>query len=283
MSAQVQSHFRRMALDGKQIEVALHMAEDARGVILLLHEALGSVAYWRDFPRKLAAAAGANVLLYSRPGHGNSEGPLEERNPGYYLRQTEVVIPELLDRFGVDAAIVYGHSEGASIAMLFAAQSNRAKSLILESPFVVAEANSAQHIARMAAAYRGSKLQERLALYHRDADEVFYAWVGWATGLMPGISLPQALLNQIDCPVLVLQGENDVFGSTVHREALRAALPAVEFELFANTGHLLHREQTEPVLNRVARFLNTQGPLAYLTQLPNPPNLIPPNLIEEQL
>jgi pimeloyl-ACP methyl ester carboxylesterase len=274
MRAQVQSQSRRLALDGKQIEVALHTAEDARGTILLLHEALGSVAYWKDFPQKLAAAASANVLLYSRPGHGHSDGPLEERNPDYYLRQTGIVIPELLDRFGVDAAIVYGHSEGAAIAMLFAAQSRRAQSLILESPFVVAEAASAESIAGMAAAYRGSKLQERLALYHRDADEVFYAWADWATGMAPGIPLPHALLNQIDCPVLVLQGENDVFGSTVHREALRAALPAVEFELFANTGHLPHREQTEPLLNRVARFLTAPGPLAVQVQPPNPPSLL---------
>jgi pimeloyl-ACP methyl ester carboxylesterase len=278
MRAQVQSQFRRLALDGKQIEVALHTAEDTRGTILLLHEALGSVAYWRDFPEKLAAATGANVLLYSRPGHGYSEGPLEERNPDFYLRQTGIVIPELLDRFGVDAAIVYGHSEGAAIAMLFARQSDRARALILESPFVVVEPNSAEHIASMAAAYRGSKLQERLALYHRDADEVFYAWADWATGLTPGIPLPHTLLNQIKCPVLVLQGENDIFGSIVHREALRAALPAVEFELFANTGHLPHREQTEPVLNRAVRFVTALGPLEHPGQ---PPYL--PSFIEEQL
>jgi pimeloyl-ACP methyl ester carboxylesterase len=278
MSEKVQSQFRCLELDGKQIEVALHTVEDASGTILLLHEALGSVAYWRDFPEKLSAAAGANVLLYSRPGHGESEGPLEERNPDYYLRQTGVVIPELLEQFGVDAAIVYGHSEGAAIALLFAAQSDRARSLILESPFVVAEASSAEHIAGMAAAYRGGRLQERLALYHRNADEVFYAWTDWATSLKPGIPLPLALLKQIDCPVLVLQGENDVFGSTVHREALRAALPAVEFEVFANTGHLPHREQAQLVLNRIARFLTVSGPLEYPGQPP-----LPPRLIEEQL
>jgi pimeloyl-ACP methyl ester carboxylesterase len=278
MRARVQSQFQCLTLDGKQVEVALHTAEGARDTILLLHEALGSVTYWRDFPEKLAAATGANVLLYSRPGHGDSEGPPEERNASYYLRQTGIVIPELLDRFGVDAAIVYGHSEGACIAMLFAAQSLRVRSLILESPFVVAERNSAEHIAGMAAAYRGSKLQERLALYHRDADQVFYAWVHWATGQAPGMPLSLASLNQIKCPVLVLQGENDVFGSSVHREVLQVALPAAEFELFANTGHLPHREQTEPVLNRVARFTTAPGPFAY----PGQP-LKPTSLIEELL
>lgn len=274
MNAQVQSQFRNLELDGKQIEVALHTAENARRTILLLHEALGSVAYWKDFPEKLAASVGANVLLYSRPGHGNSEGPLEERNPDYYLRQTGIVIPELLDRFGVETAIVYGHSEGAGIAMLFAAQSDRVQSLILESPFVVAEASAAEHIARIAAAYTGSKLQERLALYHRNADEVFYSWVDWATGLTPENSLPQALLNQIECPVLVLQGEDDAFGSIVHREALQAALHDVEFELFSNTGHLPHREQTEPVLSRIARFIVAPGPLEPPGQPPHPPSLI---------
>jgi pimeloyl-ACP methyl ester carboxylesterase len=194
------------------------------------------------------------------------------------MRQTRIVIPELLDRFGVEDAIVYGHSEGASIAMLFAALSGRARSLILESPFVVAEASSAEHIVRMAAAYQGSKLQERLALYHHDADGVFHAWADWAIGPWPETLLPRELLNQIKCPVLVLQGENDVFGSTVHREALRAVLPAVEFELFAHTGHLPHREQTEPVLNRVARFLTEPDHFSY----PGQP-CFPPNLIEEQL
>ena len=274
MREQVKSHHRHMVLDGKQVEVAQHTVENARCTVLLLHEALGSVAYWRDFPKKLAAAADVNVLLYSRTGHGASEGPLEERNPDYYLRQTGVVIPELLDRFGLDTAIAYGHSEGAAIAMLFAAQSDRAQSLILESPFVVAEASSAEHIARMAAAYRGSKLQERLALYHRDADRVFYAWADWATGITSDNTVPRTLLNQIECPVLVLQGENDAFGSTVHREALRAALPAVEFELFPNTGHLPHREQTEPVLSRVARFIAAPGPLEFPGQPPHPPSLI---------
>jgi pimeloyl-ACP methyl ester carboxylesterase len=278
MKAKMQSQLQHVVLDGKQIEVALVTAQDARGTILLLHEALGSVAYWRDFPHKLAAATGANVLLYSRPGHGNSEGPLEDRNPDYYLRQTGIVIPELLDRFGVDAAIVYGHSEGSGIAMLLASQSDRVQSLILESPFVVAEATYAEHVVRMAGMYRGSRLQERLALYHRDADEVFYAWAGWATGSTPEIPLPHALLNQIKCPVLVLQGENDVFGLTGHREALRAALPAVEFELFANTGHLPHREQTELVLSRVARFLAAPGPIEFPGRPPHPPSLI-----EEQL
>jgi len=274
MNPQVQSQSRNLELDGKQIEVALYAAEDARCTILLLHEALGSVAYWKDFPEKLAAAVGANVLLYSRPGHGNSEGPLEERNPDYYLRQTGIVIPELMDQFGVETAIVYGHSEGAGIAMLFAAQSDRAQSLILESPFVVAEASAAEHIARTAAAYRGSKMQERLALYHRDADEVFFAWADWAMGLTSENSVPLALLNQIGCPVLVLQGEDDAFGSIVHREALQAALHNAEFELFANTGHLPHREQTEPVLSRIARFIVAPGPLELPGQPPHPPSLI---------
>jgi pimeloyl-ACP methyl ester carboxylesterase len=251
-----------VAVDGRKLEVAYLAVPSARGTVLLLHEALGSVSYWRDFPARLALATGHNVLHYSRPGHGNSDGPLEERTVAHYLRQTQSVIPALLAHFGVTDPVLYGHSEGAGIAMLYAATTRNARALILESPYVVQEQSTLAHIRRMAAAYPGSRLQERLAQYHRHADTVFQSWAAWAVQFEVEEFFPRTLLEKIACPVLLLQGRNDEFGVAVHAAALRVALPRLEHELFENTGHLPHREVTDRLLSRVARFLNPSHPPA---------------------
>jgi pimeloyl-ACP methyl ester carboxylesterase len=255
MSEALLSRFMQLPLGGRSIEVAAHTLPSASSTILLLHEALGSVSYWKDFPQKLALATGANVLLYSRPGHGNSEGPLEPRGKEHYLRQIEVVIPALLRRFSIDCPVVYGHSEGAGIAMLYAASSNPVKALIVESPFVIPEKSASRVVEKMAAEYPGSKLQSRLGQYHQDPDAVFHAWVRWASAQPEDISLLQHILPRIACPVLVLQGANDEFGADTHLRAIQSILPGVQNETFSNTGHLPHREATDLLLNRVVLFL----------------------------
>jgi pimeloyl-ACP methyl ester carboxylesterase len=262
MHSLVHAEVEFVQVDGRRIEAAYHTVPSACGTVFLLHEALGSVSYWRDFPSRLAQATGHNVLLYSRPGHGNSDGPLEERTVAHYLRQTETVIPALLAHFGVTDPVLYGHSEGAGIAMLYAATTRTAKALILESPYVVQEQSTLAHIRRMAAAYPGSRLQQRLAQYHRHADNVFQSWAAWAVQFEVEEFFPRTLLEKIACPVLLLQGRNDEFGAAAHAAALRVALPRLEHELFENTGHLPHREVTDRLLSRVARFLNSPHPSA---------------------
>jgi pimeloyl-ACP methyl ester carboxylesterase len=255
LSTDLRSQSDLVPLLGRSVEAALHQHPAASDTILLLHEALGSVTYWKDFPEKLALATGTNVLLYSRAGQGNSEGPLPPRNRESYLREAQEVIPALLEYFQVDRPIVYGHSEGAGLAMLYAGSSQRAKMLILESPFVVALESSHRLIQNMAANYPGSRLQQRLALYHQDADAVFASWVAGIDTLHENESPFEDFLPRISCPVLVLQGANDEFGTTRHLDALLSALPQVEHETFADTGHLPHRQQTEAVLDRVSRFI----------------------------
>lgn len=258
----VKSHSLHLEVGGKSIEVAWHQASPSTGTILLLHEALGSVSYWKNFPQKLAQATGCNVLLYSRPGHGNSEGPLEPRNDEHYLRQIHDVIPTLLQHFSVDCPIVYGHSEGAAIAILYAGAVRKVQALILESPYVIPRRETYEVIAKMAAAYPGSKLQEKLSAYHQEADAVFHSWVNWATALDVDDYPLRRFLANIDCPVLVLQGANDDFGTTDQLQAIQDAVPGLEYESFSDAGHLPHREKTDPLLNRVARFLTGTHRLA---------------------
>jgi pimeloyl-ACP methyl ester carboxylesterase len=245
-----------LSLDGKSAEVAYHSLPSAHGTILLLHEALGSVSYWKQFPHKLAVASNYNVIAYSRAGHGNSEGPLAKRTDEYYLRQVNSVIPTLLDHFSVADPVLYGHSEGAGISLLYAASSNRIRALILESPFVVSTNAAAELIEKMAAAYPGSKLQERLAHYHQHPDEVFASWTQWAATLGDEVFPLRDFLPKIQCPVLVLQGARDEFGTSLQLAALQAAIPNLQHETYPDTGHLPHKEQTDRVLQRVSQFVS---------------------------
>jgi pimeloyl-ACP methyl ester carboxylesterase len=250
-----------VSLLGQSIEVALHQHPSASDTILLLHEALGSVAYWKDFPEKLALATGANVLLYSRAGQGNSEGPIAPRNRDSYLREVNEVIPALVEHFQVNRPVLYGHSEGATLGMLYAAISQRVKMLILESPFVIAQESSRRHILGMASAYSGSHLQQRLAQYHRDPDAVFSAWVSGVGEFSDGESPLGDFIARISCPVLVLQGAHDEFGTKRHLDAILAVLPDAQHETFPDAGHLPHRQKTDAVLERVSGFLANHSKL----------------------
>ena len=252
----LQTQHLHLSLDGRSLEVAYHSVPAAHGTILLLHEALGSVSYWKQFPHNLAQATSYNVIAYSRAGHGNSEGPLPHRTDDHYLRQINTVIPALLAHFNVADPVLYGHSEGSGIALLYAASSRPIRALIVESPFVISTAAAGELIAKMSAAYPGSKLQERLAHYHQHPDDVFNAWTSWASTLGGELFPLKDFLPRITCPVLVLQGANDEFGTSIQLAALQAALPNLQHETCPDTGHLPHKEQTARVLQRVSQFLS---------------------------
>jgi len=256
MSDEGQGDFTWLNVGGKSFEVSLCGPSCAQHTIVLLHEALGSVSYWKDFPGKLAAATGCEVLAYSRAGHGNSQGPLEPRSVEYYRNQVEVILPALLRHFGVRSPILYGHSEGAGIALLYAAeQPQNVRAVIAEAPIVTAEARSRERIGEIAAAYPSSELGRKLARYHRDADAVFQSWIA-------GVATPQMLqfpldryLPKIVCPILVLQGSDDEFGGAVQLQTIQKYLTHAQCEVLVGAGHLLHREKTELVLEKVRNFL----------------------------
>lgn len=256
---------------GKQIEVAYYAAPQPRGLILLLHEALGSVSYWRDFPDQLVRATGCHVLSYSRPGHGNSEGPLEERDREHYERQVDEVIPALLAAYGATDPILYGHSEGAAIAMLYAASGRPVRALILESPHLKPEKDVYKYIQDLINNYAGSRLQSGLGKYHRDADSVFSHWAEWVLRMNVEDYFPRESLSRIRCPVLVLQGDHDEFGTRSHMEVLRQYLPDLQLHVFAGAGHLPHREQSDALLAQVAQFLTKEETLHPVTSTQESP------------
>lgn len=241
---------------GQQLETRHIAVARPRGAIVLLHEALGSVSHWRDFPDRLAERCQMNVLLYSRLGHGQSEGPPAKRSRRYFEHQSLEVLPALLAEFAIQQPVLLGHSEGAAIALIYAAhQAKKTRALVLESPILRLEPASAAGMALAERAWRETDFRERLARHHRDPDAVFAAWLSIRESDSL-LSLPlEAHLPPVRRPLLVLQGEHDEYATSLQTDALQPLAPQMRLLRLPDTGHTPHREQPEVVLHEIEEFL----------------------------
>ncbi len=246
-----------LSIAGTQLETRHITIPHSRGTIVLLHEALGSVSHWRNFPDRLAEHCEMNVLLYSRLGHGRSEGPPAKRSRRYFEQQSLEVLPALLAAFAIERPVLFGHSEGAAIALIYAASHpENARALVLESPILGAEPASAAGMALAERAWRETDFRERLARHHRDPDAVFAAWLSIRDSDTL-LSLPlETHLPPVRCPVLVLQGEHDEYATSLQTDALRPLAPQMRFVRLPEIGHTPHREQPELVLGLIRDFLS---------------------------
>jgi pimeloyl-ACP methyl ester carboxylesterase len=243
-------------LETKHIAVPNSRAASMAGTIVLLHEALGSVSHWRDFPERLAERCEMNVLLYSRLGHGQSEGPPARRSRRYFEQQSLEVLPALLAQFAIERPVLLGHSEGAAIALIYAARHpENVRALVLESPILRVEPASATGMALAERAWRETDFRERLARHHRDPDAVFAAWLSIRESDSL-LSLPlEAHLPPVRCPLLVLQGEHDEYATSLQTDALRPLAPQMRVVHLPDNGHTPHREHPEMVLELIESFL----------------------------
>jgi pimeloyl-ACP methyl ester carboxylesterase len=248
---------------GGRVETEHIAVTHPRGTIVLLHEALGSVSHWRDFPQRLAERCGMNVLVYSRLGHGQSEGSPSIRSRDYYEQQSLEVLPALLAHFGVERPVLLGHSEGAAIALIYAAQTaahtakhpNTVRALVLESPILHAEPAALAGMAMAEAAWRTTDFREKLARHHRDPDAVFHAWLSIRESDSL-LSLPlEQHLPPLRCPVLMIQGELDEYATSGQADALRPLAARMKLVRLSGVGHTPHREQPELVIEEIAAFL----------------------------
>jgi pimeloyl-ACP methyl ester carboxylesterase len=241
---------------GRRLETLHIITPRSRGTIVLLHEALGSVSHWRDFPERLAACCGMDVLLYSRLGHGQSEGPPEPRSRGYYEQQSLEVLPALLAHFAIERPVLFGHSEGAAIALIYTAMHpEKVRALVLESPILRAEPAAAAGMALAERAWRETDFRERLSRHHRDPDAVFSAWLSIRESDSLLTWPLEAHLPPVRCPLLVIEGEHDEYATSLQAEALRPLAPQMRLIRLVDTGHTPHREQPELVLDEIAGFL----------------------------
>jgi pimeloyl-ACP methyl ester carboxylesterase len=245
-----------LVVDGRRLEIATIAGDASRDAIVLLHEGLGSVAMWRDFPRALSARTGRSVVAYSRYGYGDSEVLREPREPEYMHHEAFVVLPALLDALGLAHPVLFGHSDGGSIAVLHAsAHPDRARALVLEAPHVFVEELTVTSIAAAKEAYASTDLREKLARYHADVDATFRGWNDiWLDSRFRAWDITAAL-DRVRVPVLLLQGADDEYGSRAQLDAIAARVPQVETVVLERCGHSPHRDRRDAVLDRCATFL----------------------------
>ncbi len=231
---------------------------DQAPTLVFLHEALGCAAMWRDLPEALSARSGFGALNYSRQGHGRSAPAASPRGLDYLHREALEVLPEVLAVTGVRDAVLIGHSDGASIALIYAGQQPALlRGLVLEAPHVFVEPVTLSGIRRAGASYAATDLADRLRRYHgENTDEVFRAW--YDTWLRPDFQNwnIEAMLADIVCATLVLQGRQDAYGTLdqVTAIARRVAGP-VQTVVLDDCGHIPHREQRLATADAILQFL----------------------------
>jgi pimeloyl-ACP methyl ester carboxylesterase len=225
--------------------------------LVLLHEGLGSLGLWRDFPEKLAQATGCGVFTYSRRGYGQSD-PVEVPRPlDYMTREAIDVLPGVLDAIGFQHGLLVGHSDGASIAALYAGgvQDHRVRGIVLMAPHFFTEPAGLASIARTRDAYQTGDLRARMAKYHADVDGAFWGWnKAWLDPGFESWNIEDAIAY-IRVPVLAIQGRNDQYGTLAQIRALEDGLYSpLDVEILDRCGHSPFIDQPEPTLAAIADF-----------------------------
>jgi len=257
MNPTLESKLAEVVVDGKRLETLwLEPRDAAAPTIVMLHEGLGSIALWKDFPHRLAARTGCGVLVYSRYGHGNSDRLAEKRPVEFMHYEGEVVLPELLDKLRIERPILLGHSDGGSIALILAGKyPERVRALILVAPHVFVEDLSVASIAAAKVSFERTDFRTKLCRYHAHVDETFWGWNDiWLDPRFRSWNI-ESLLDRIRCPILCIQGEEDEYGTPKQVEAVRAQVPGTEILMLPNCRHSPHRDQQVATLEKMAGFV----------------------------
>ena len=222
--------------------------------LVLLHEGLGSVGLWRDFPAQLQAGTGRRLVAFSRFGHGRSAPPARPRTPAFFHEEALEVLPELLATIEVDAPVLIGHSDGASIALIHAAQ-HRVSAVVLLAPHVFVEEICVSAIRDTREAYLSGSLRERMSRHHDDPDAAFWGWCGvWLDPAFGSWSLEEEA-SRLTAPALLVQGAEDPYGSLEQLDRIEARARGPVTRLVLPGGHSPHLEHGREVAERAAAFL----------------------------
>lgn len=231
-------------------------------VLVFLHEGLGSAKLWRDFPARLGQATGCGTLVYSRYGYGASELLGVKRDVDYMHREATEALPELLAALDIERPILVGHSDGASIALIYAGEPDEdcprrpVGGLILEAPHVFVEDITIAGIEDAKVAYETSDLSQRLGRHHADGDRTFRGWNDiWLDPRFRAWNIENCLAG-VDVPVLVIQGDEDEYGTRAQVDAIAAQLSGpVEILMLPACRHSPHRDQADAVLSAMTDFI----------------------------
>ena len=224
--------------------------------LVFLHEGLGSITQWRDFPARVAAGTGLPAIVYARYGHGQSDALQQPQGVDFMHREALESLPELLRELGIARPILIGHSDGASIALIHAGAGNPVQGLVAMAPHLFVEDISIESIAAAKRAFETTDLPQKLARHHRDPVKTFYGWNDvW---LAPGFRSwnIEGFLPAIKCPLLAIQGHDDKYGSMAQIDAIaREASGPVELLKLERCGHSPHLDRPDSVVKAVVEFV----------------------------
>jgi pimeloyl-ACP methyl ester carboxylesterase len=251
---------------GRQLDYRwLPPAAPQRPTLVFLHEGLGSIELWKDFPARVAAATGCGTLVTSRYGYGQSGVLQEKRGVDYMHHEALEALPAVLADRGIAAPVLIGHSDGASIALIYAgAQRWPVTGLVLMAPHVFVEDVTVAAIAEAKLAYETTDLAQKLGRYHRDAERTFRGWNDiWLAPPFRAWNI-EDVLPAITAPTLLIQGADDEYGTTAQLDAItRGVKGPVETLVLPACKHSPHRDQPEATLQVIARFVGAlKSPVA---------------------
>jgi pimeloyl-ACP methyl ester carboxylesterase len=265
------SQFANINWAGKSVRIEYQWvgsADAARPLIVFLHEGLGSVAMWKDFPQHLCEAANCRGLVYSRPGYGKSTPRATDDawQPDFMHRQAFEVLPALLKTLEIDSEKkkpwLFGHSDGGSIALLFAARyPGDTSGTIVLAPHILVEGVSIRSIEKTKFAYQTTDLRSKLARFHDDVDSAFWGWNDiWRAPEFRHWNLTQAI-KTITCPLLAVQGLDDNYGTLEQIHGIKRVLPDTRLLELPNCGHSPHHDQPDALIDACVAFvLSVVGP-----------------------
>jgi len=236
-------------------ELETETIDGADPALVFLHEGLGAVKLWRDFPRRLAEASGRRALVYSRAGHGQSPVPEGDRTPRFMHEEALDVLPGLLREHGIEKPVLVGHSDGASIALIHAG-AHPVSALILLAPHVFVEDLSVASIEEARVSFQTSDLRERMARHHRDPERTFRLWNDiWLAPEFRDWNI-EDVLPGVSAPTLVIQGEHDQYGTLAQVEAIARGVRGPVTTALLDCRHAPHLEAPEATLNAAVSFLD---------------------------
>ncbi len=243
-----------MRIGGLRLETVELPGDPSARPLVLLHEGLGSVGLWRTFPHALHEATGRRVIVFSRFGHGRSDPPPTPRTPTSFHEEALTVLPAVLRQLEIEEPILVGHSDGASIALIYAG-AHAPSGLVLVAPHVVVEDVTVEAIRETRDRFEAGELRERLARHHDDPDVTFRGWYDvWLDPTFQTWTLePEA--EQVQCPVLLIQGADDPYGTLAQLERIEARVKGPVRRLLVPGGHSPHLESPALVVREVLRFL----------------------------
>jgi len=251
---------RKININSKELYIKQISSYQNRPTLIFLHDSLGCTALWRDFPDKLAEATQCNVLVYDRLGYGKSAPMPTHIRPVNYMEAEAATLNDLLILLDIKEAILFGHSDGGTIALLAAAKyPERIKAVICEAAHIFVEEVTLKGIREAMEMYRTTNLAERLAKYHGDKVEtLFKAWTDtWTRDDFRNWNI-ENFLQAITCPLLFIQGENDEYGTLEQvRRTVAQVKGRAEGHIIPGIGHTPHKEAADEVLEKVRQFVES--------------------------